>query len=96
MNISSREMKWLISLEAYLALGQGQYAHSIDHHVDRTNMVCHKSAVAISNMIMAAACYPEAQRRVQEELDMVFEKDRCKCQRFDRRFDSRECLTTLD
>ena len=39
-------------------------------------MICYKSAVAITNMIMAAACYPEAQRQVQEELDMVFEKDR--------------------
>ncbi|KAF8549254.1 cytochrome P450 [Imleria badia] len=34
------------------------------------------SAVAITNMIMAAACYPEAQKRVQEELDMVVGKDR--------------------
>ncbi|KAF8549251.1 cytochrome P450 [Imleria badia] len=36
------------------------------------------SAVAITNMIMAAACYPEAQKRVQEELDMVIGKDRSK------------------
>jgi hypothetical protein len=55
--------------------------HSIDHNVDRTNLVCHKSAVTITNMIVAAACYPEAQRRVQEELDIAFGKDRCKCQR---------------
>ncbi|KAF8549342.1 cytochrome P450 [Imleria badia] len=34
------------------------------------------SAVAITNMILAAACYPEAQRRVQKELDMVIGKDR--------------------
>ena len=29
-------------------------------------------------MIIAAACYPEAQRQVQEELDMVFGKDTSK------------------
>jgi cytochrome P450 len=34
------------------------------------------SAVATTNMIMAAACHPEAQKRVQEELDMVVGKDR--------------------
>ena len=68
--------------------------HSIDHNVDRTNVVCHKSAVAITNMILAAACYPEAQRRVQEELDTVIGKNRSKSQRFDRRFDVHECLTT--
>jgi len=34
------------------------------------------SAVTITNMIVAAACYPEAQRRVQEELDIAFGKDR--------------------
>ena len=49
-------------------------------------------------MIMAAACYPEAQRRVQEELDMVFGKDRRKSQRFDGHIDSRErlqrCIST--
>ena len=45
-------------------------------------------------MIMAAARYPEAQRRVQEELDMVFGKDRSTSRRFDRRFDGHECLTT--
>lgn len=39
-------------------------------------MVCHKTAVGITNMILAAACHPEAQRRVQEELDMVVGKDR--------------------
>ena len=58
-------------------------------------MVCHKSAVAITNMIVAAACHPDAQRRVQEELDMVFGKDRCKSQRFDRPLDGHGCLTTL-
>ena len=69
--------------------------HSVDYNVDRTNMVCHKSAVAITNMIMAAACYPDAQRRVQEELDMVFGKDRCMPRRFDRPLDNFECLTTM-
>ena len=44
-------------------------------------MISHQSAVAITNMIVAAACHPEAQRRVQEELDMVFGKDKCKSQR---------------
>jgi len=34
------------------------------------------SAVAITNMILAAACHPDAQRRIQEELDMVVGKDR--------------------
>ncbi|KAG9310416.1 cytochrome P450 [Chiua virens] len=34
------------------------------------------SAVAITNMILAAACYPETQRKVQEELDEVVGKDR--------------------
>ncbi|KAF8553149.1 cytochrome P450 [Imleria badia] len=34
------------------------------------------SAIAITNMIMAAACYPEAQKRVQEELDMIIGRDR--------------------
>lgn len=35
-----------------------------------------KSAVGITNMILAAARYPDAQRRVQEELDMVVGNDR--------------------
>ena len=52
---------------------------SSDYAMDRTNIVCRKSAVGITNMIMAAACYPEAQKRVQEELDMVVGKDRSKC-----------------
>jgi len=34
------------------------------------------TAVVITNMIMAAACHPEAQSRVQEELDEVVGKDR--------------------
>ncbi|KAF8553151.1 cytochrome P450, partial [Imleria badia] len=34
------------------------------------------SAVVTTNMIMAAACYPEAQKRVQDELDAVIGKDR--------------------
>ncbi|KAF9221215.1 cytochrome P450 [Gyrodon lividus] len=34
------------------------------------------TAVGITTMIMAAACHPEAQRRVQEELDMVVGMDR--------------------
>ncbi|KAH7884150.1 cytochrome P450 [Phlebopus sp. FC_14] len=34
------------------------------------------TAVGITTMIMAAACYPEAQARVQEELDMVVGRDR--------------------
>ncbi|KAG6334916.1 hypothetical protein ID866_4177 [Astraeus odoratus] len=34
------------------------------------------SAVGIMNMILAAACYPEAQTRVREELDAVVGKDR--------------------
>lgn len=29
-------------------------------------------------MILAAACYPEAQTRVQEELDMIIGRDRRK------------------
>ena len=51
-----------------------------------------KTAAAITNMILAAACYPDAQKRVQEELDMVIGKDRRKCHPSD----SHECLTTLD
>ena len=34
------------------------------------------TASAISVAVMAAACYPEAQRWVQEELDQVLGKDR--------------------
>jgi cytochrome P450 len=34
------------------------------------------TAVAITNMIMAAACYPKAQARVQEELDVVVGRGR--------------------
>ncbi|KAG9310417.1 cytochrome P450 [Chiua virens] len=34
------------------------------------------TANAVTNMILAAACYPEAQRRVQEELDRVVGNDR--------------------
>ena len=34
------------------------------------------TASAISVALMAAACYPEAQRKVQEELDQVIGKDR--------------------
>ena len=34
------------------------------------------TASAISVSVMAAACYPEAQRRVQEELDQVIGRDR--------------------
>jgi len=45
-------------------------------------MVYHKSAAAITNVIMAAACYPEAQIRVQEELDMVVGRDKSKYQCF--------------
>ena len=54
----------------------------------------HKTATAITNMIMAAACYPETQKRVQEELDMVIGKDRCKCHPGPS--DGHECLATLD
>lgn len=34
-------------------------------------------------MILAAACYPEAQKRVQDELDTIVGKDRSKCRPFD-------------
>ncbi|KAH7922200.1 cytochrome P450 [Leucogyrophana mollusca] len=34
------------------------------------------TAVSITNMIMAAACYPEAQKKVQAELDKVVGRDR--------------------
>lgn len=37
------------------------------------------TASAISVAIMAAACYPEAQAKVQEELDNVIGKERGKC-----------------
>lgn len=38
----------------------------------------YQSASAISIAIMAAAVHPEAQRRVQAELDEVVGRDRCK------------------
>lgn len=44
--------------------------------VTSLNTTPHKTAVTMTNMILAAACYPEAQIRVQEELDMVVGKDR--------------------
>ena len=47
--------------------------------VDQCKLDLHdfrKSAVGITNMILAAARYPDAQRRVQEELDMVVGNDR--------------------
>lgn len=36
------------------------------------------TASAISVSVLAAACYPEAQAKVQEELDMVVGRDRGK------------------
>ncbi|KAH0838823.1 cytochrome P450 [Lanmaoa asiatica] len=60
--------------------------HTNDHGLERDEMAylvgnlfgagSETSAVGITNMIMAAACYPEAQRQVQEELDMVIGKER--------------------
>lgn len=35
-----------------------------------------KSAVGIMSIILAAACHPEAQARVREELDLVVGRDR--------------------
>jgi hypothetical protein len=34
------------------------------------------TAVAIMVLVMAAACYPKAQEKVQEELDVVVGRDR--------------------
>ena len=40
-----------------------------------------QTADAIIVMTMAAACFPDAQVRVQQELDMVVGMDRCKLAR---------------
>ncbi|KAH7923755.1 cytochrome P450 [Leucogyrophana mollusca] len=55
--------------------------HGSEHHLSNDEMSylagtlfgagADTTAVAITNCIMAAACHPEAQARVQEELDMV-------------------------
>ena len=38
-----------------------------------------QTAAAISIMVMAATVFPEAQARVQQELDLVVGLERCEC-----------------
>lgn len=64
---------------------------SVDYMWAELTWFFHKSAVGITNMILAAACYPETQRRVQEELDKVVGENRSKSQCTA----SHECLTML-
>ena len=66
---------------AYLAgsmFGAGSDTVSITRAVFRsdTQLGLEQSAAAISTVIMAAASFPEAQRKVQEQLDAIIGRDR--------------------
>ena len=78
MTTSYRTMRWLVSLAACSARAQIAYVliplAPCPSEMDLSAPFQTKSVITI--MIMAAACHPDAQARVQEELDEVIGRDR--------------------
>jgi hypothetical protein len=65
--------KYLLERQRELDLSDGKMAHLARSMFGARSDT---TAFAISVSVMAAACYPEAQRRVQVELDQVIGQDR--------------------
>ncbi|KAJ8076753.1 hypothetical protein AAF712_000376 [Marasmius tenuissimus] len=72
-SIPSSFGKYLIEKQAELGLDDNETAYLAGSMFGAGSDT---TASAISVAVMAAACYPEAQKKVQEELDQVIGKDR--------------------
>ncbi|KAG2038135.1 cytochrome P450 [Suillus americanus] len=71
--LSTDEMSYLAG--SLFGAGSDTASHAIDLS-PRSYLFANQTAVAITVAVMAAACYPAAQAKVHEELDMVIGSDR--------------------